>query len=104
MGVALGWVAFALAGVASAPSAEHAKAQITYTVRMVETDGVGWREKVCSTVSSRSPARGPRRSGRSRGRHRAASSRIPVARMQRSFKPPKVTSIQRCSRDHPIST
>ena len=46
MGVALGWVAFALAGVASAPSAEHAKAQITYHVRMVETQGVGWREGV----------------------------------------------------------
>jgi hypothetical protein len=46
MGVALGWVAFALAGVASAPSAELAKAQITYNVQMVETQGVGWREGV----------------------------------------------------------
>ena len=46
MGVALGWVAFALAGVAIAPSAENAKPQITYHVRMVETHGVGWREGV----------------------------------------------------------
>jgi hypothetical protein len=46
MGVALGWVALVLAGVASAPSAEHAKPQITYRVRMVETHGVGWREGV----------------------------------------------------------
>jgi hypothetical protein len=50
MGVALGWVAFALAGVASAPSAELAKAQITYNVRMVETQGVGWREGVVTRL------------------------------------------------------
>ena len=51
MGVALGWVAFALAGVASAPSAEHAKTQITYHVRMVETQGVGWREGVFARLN-----------------------------------------------------
>jgi hypothetical protein len=46
MGVALGWVAFALTGVAVAPNAECNQAQVTYTVRMVEADGVGWREAV----------------------------------------------------------
>ena len=46
MGCALGWVVVALAGVAGAPPAERAKAQITYTVRMVEAQGVDWREGV----------------------------------------------------------
>jgi hypothetical protein len=46
MGVTLGWVAFALAGLAGAPHAERDKPQITYTVRMVEAEGVGWREGV----------------------------------------------------------
>ena len=46
MGIALGWVAFALAGVGAAPHAERNQAQLTYTVRMVEVDGVGWREAV----------------------------------------------------------
>ena len=46
MGGALGWFVVALAGVAGAPPAERAKAQITYTVRMVEAQGVDWREGV----------------------------------------------------------
>jgi hypothetical protein len=50
MGVALGWVAFALAGVAAAPHAERAQSQLTYTVRMLEVDGVGWREDVYSRL------------------------------------------------------
>ena len=46
MGGVLGWVAFALAGVGVAPHAERSHAQVTYTVRMVDADGVGWREAV----------------------------------------------------------
>jgi hypothetical protein len=46
MGVVYGWVAFALAGVAVAPHAEREHAQVTYTVRMMNADGVGWREAV----------------------------------------------------------
>ena len=46
MGGAVGWFVVALAGVAGAPPAERAKAQITYTVRMVEAQGVDWREGV----------------------------------------------------------
>jgi hypothetical protein len=50
MGVALGWVAFALVGVGAAPHAERDQKQLTYTVRMVEADGVGWREAVFSRL------------------------------------------------------
>jgi hypothetical protein len=50
MGVAWGWVAFALAGVAGAPPAERPKSQLSYTVRMVETQGVGWREGVIARL------------------------------------------------------
>jgi len=46
MGFALGWIAFALAGVGAAPHAERDAAQIAYTVRVVEAEGVGWREAV----------------------------------------------------------
>jgi hypothetical protein len=46
MGVALGWVAFALAGVAAAPHPGPRIEQITYTVRYVEAEGLGWREAV----------------------------------------------------------
>jgi hypothetical protein len=46
MGVALGWLALALTGVGAAPPADREHAQITYTVRMVETEGVDWREAV----------------------------------------------------------
>jgi hypothetical protein len=46
MGVALGWVAFALAGVAAAPHPERQPQQITYTVKYVQTEGLGWREVV----------------------------------------------------------
>jgi hypothetical protein len=46
MGGALGFVVVALAGLVGAPPAERAKAQITYTVRMVEAQGVDWREDV----------------------------------------------------------
>ncbi len=50
MGGALGWFVVALAGVAAAPPAERAKPQITYTVRMVEAQGVEWRESVFSRL------------------------------------------------------
>jgi hypothetical protein len=46
MGTTCVWIAFAWAGVASAPNAERDKPQIAYTVRMVDTEGVGWREAV----------------------------------------------------------
>ena len=46
MGGALGCVVVAVAAVVGAPPAERAKAQITYTVRMVEAQGVDWREDV----------------------------------------------------------
>ena len=46
MGVTLGWVALALAALGITPQSEREKPPITYTVRMVEADGVGWREAV----------------------------------------------------------
>lgn len=46
MGIALGWVALLVAGVVGAPPAEKDTAQISYTVRMVEANGVGWRGAV----------------------------------------------------------
>jgi hypothetical protein len=50
MGVVYGWVAFALAGVAVAPHSERNHAQVTYNVRMMEADGVGWREAVFTSL------------------------------------------------------
>ena len=72
MGVALGWVAFALAGVAAAPHPGRQTDQITYTVRYVEAEGLGWRGR-SSPVSNRSPARGRRQSIPSPRRENAAS-------------------------------
>jgi hypothetical protein len=46
MGFALGWIAVALAGMAGATPAEAGGAPISYTVRMVETQGMAWREGV----------------------------------------------------------
>jgi hypothetical protein len=46
MGVALGWIAFALAGVAAAPHPGHQPEQIIYTVRYIQAEGLGWREAV----------------------------------------------------------
>ena len=48
---ALGWFVVALAGVAAAPPADRAKVQITYTVRMVEAQGVEWREEVYNRLT-----------------------------------------------------
>ena len=52
MGIALGWIAIALSGVAASPHPERDRSeqQLTYTVRMVEADGVGWRETVFSSM------------------------------------------------------
>ena len=46
MGISLGWVVFFAAGVIAAPPADRNAAQISFKVRMVEANGVGWREAV----------------------------------------------------------
>ena len=46
MGISLGWVVFFAAGVTAAPPAERNAAPIAYTIKMVEANGVGWREAV----------------------------------------------------------
>ncbi len=48
MGITLGWVVLLLAGAAGAPPAEKTAAPISYTVKMVEADGVGWRASAMS--------------------------------------------------------
>ena len=50
MGVTLGWVALALAALGIPPQSEREKPPITYTVRMIEADGVGWREAVFASL------------------------------------------------------
>ncbi len=44
MGLALGWMAIALAGLAGTPNTERANGPIQYSVRFVEVEGLGWRE------------------------------------------------------------
>jgi len=51
MAVALGWIALALAGVVGAPRAERGDAEIGYTVRFVETEGLGWRAAVFTRLT-----------------------------------------------------
>ena len=51
MAVALGWIALALAAVAGAPRAERGDVAIGYTVRFVETEGLGWREAVFARLT-----------------------------------------------------
>jgi len=46
MGFALGWIAVTLTGMAGATPKEAGGAPISYTVQMVETQGLGWREGV----------------------------------------------------------
>ncbi len=48
MGISLGWVVLLLAGATGAPPAEKTAAPISYTVKMVEADGVGWRASAMS--------------------------------------------------------
>jgi hypothetical protein len=50
MGVTLGWVALALAALGIPPQSELEKPPITYTVRMIEADGVDWREAVFASL------------------------------------------------------
>src|SRR5438045_2277736 len=51
MAVALGWIALALAGVVGAPRAERGDVEIGYTVRFVETEGLGWRAAVFTRLT-----------------------------------------------------
>ncbi len=44
MGVALGWIVFALAGVGAAPQTDRNDDEIIYTVQYLQTEGLGWRE------------------------------------------------------------
>ena len=44
MGISIGWIALLL-GVTGAQPADKNAAQITYTVRMVEAEGIGWRHR-----------------------------------------------------------
>ncbi len=46
MGFALGWIAVTLAGMSGATPNLAGAAPISYTVRMVEAQGIGWREGV----------------------------------------------------------
>jgi hypothetical protein len=47
MTLASGWIAFALAGIGSGPASEPGPApMISYTVKVVETEGLCWRESV----------------------------------------------------------
>ncbi len=50
MGITLGWVALVLAGATGAQPAEKNAAQISYTVKMVEVEGIGWRASVISQL------------------------------------------------------
>ena len=51
MGVALGWMALALAAVAGAPDAGRGGVPIKYTVQFMEADGVAWREAVFARLT-----------------------------------------------------
>lgn len=51
MGVALGWMAVALAVVGGGPDTGRASAPIKYSVRYVETDGLQWREGVLTRLT-----------------------------------------------------
>ena len=48
MAITLGWVALLLAGATGAAPVEENAVPISYTVRMVEADGVQWRASVIS--------------------------------------------------------
>jgi hypothetical protein len=50
MGVALGWIVFAVAGVAAVPPTDRTNTEITYTVQYVETEGLGWREAMLTQL------------------------------------------------------
>ncbi len=50
MGMTLGWIALALAQLAGAPEPARDRVQIEYVIKMVEVDGVAWRESVISNL------------------------------------------------------
>ncbi|MHB1558240.1 MAG: hypothetical protein ACYC61_12330 [Isosphaeraceae bacterium] len=51
MGVALGWMALALGTVAGAPDAGRGGVPIKYTVRVVEAEGLEWRQGVMTRMT-----------------------------------------------------
>ena len=51
MGVALGLIAIALVGAAGEPKAGGENVQIQYTVRFMETEGIGWRAAVFTRLT-----------------------------------------------------
>ena len=51
MGVALGLIAIALAGAAGEPKSKSDDGQIHYTVRFMETEGMGWRTAVFTRLT-----------------------------------------------------
>ncbi len=51
MGVALGWMALALGTVAGAPDAGRGGVPIRYTVRVVEAEGLEWRQGVMNRMT-----------------------------------------------------
>ena len=51
MGVALGWMALALGTVAGAPDAGRGGVPIRYTVRVVEAEGLEWRQGVMTRMT-----------------------------------------------------
>ena len=51
MGVALGWMALALAAVSGTPDSGRGGVPIRYTVRYMEAEGVEWREAVFARLT-----------------------------------------------------
>lgn len=51
MGVALGWMALALAVVGGAPDAGQGGVPIRYSVRFVEVEGLGWRDTALARMT-----------------------------------------------------
>jgi hypothetical protein len=51
MGMALGWMALALAAVAGAPDGGRGGVQIKYNVRIVEAEGIEWRQGVMTRMT-----------------------------------------------------
>lgn len=51
MGVALGWMALAMAMVGAGPEAGRGAVPITYSVRFVEVEGLGWRDAALARMT-----------------------------------------------------
>jgi hypothetical protein len=58
MGIALGWLAVALGGLAGAPELNSTCPEITYQFTLMELRGLGWREAACRELKTAS-RRGP---------------------------------------------